>query len=316
MFAPHGYTVEVAGCKVEIVVDSAHALEELRTMSYQATVLEIMIASPVDIHEERLLTQEVIHEWNYTHSTSRKIVLMPVGWDTHSTPAMGHPPQAIINERVLESCDLLIGIFWTRIGTPTTEAVSGTAEEIGRHVMAGKPAMIYFSSRPVALDSVDTDQYEQLKAFEKRCQERGLIESFDSPEEFRQKLTRQLAKTINEDAYIRSLVHAGSDELITDGLASVPTVHTLSNEAQELLVEASKDQEGEIFRHSLDQGIILKTKRKQFGDEHDPRTSAIWKDALKELINAGLLEPYGDKGVIYRVTRHGYEYADRVRVAD
>ena len=120
-------------------------------MSYKATVLEIMIASPGDVQEERLLTQQIIQEWNYTHSTSRQIVLMPVGWETHSTPLMGRPPQAIINERVLESCDLLIGIFWTRIGTPTTEAVSGTAEEIERHVNAGKPAMIYFSSRPVAL---------------------------------------------------------------------------------------------------------------------------------------------------------------------
>ena len=152
------------------------------------------------------------------------------------------------------------------------------------------------------------------------CQERGLIESFDSAEDFRKKLTRQLAKTINEDAYIRSLVHGGPDESISNGSAFLPapnhSVHTLSKEAQELLVEASEDQEGEIFRHSLDQGIILKTKRKQFGDEHDPRTSATWKDALKELIKAGLLEPYGDKGVIFKVTRKGYEHADRVRIAD
>jgi hypothetical protein len=33
---------------------------------------------------------------------------------------MGDEPQKIINKRILKDADLLVGIFWTRLGTPTT----------------------------------------------------------------------------------------------------------------------------------------------------------------------------------------------------
>ena len=45
---------------------------------------------------------------------------MPVGWETHSSPDLGAPAQEQINERILEHCDLLIAVFWTRLGTPTS----------------------------------------------------------------------------------------------------------------------------------------------------------------------------------------------------
>ena len=39
-------------------------------------------------------------------------------------------------------------MFWTKLGTPTGVADSGTVEEIDQFVEANKPAMLYFSSRP------------------------------------------------------------------------------------------------------------------------------------------------------------------------
>src|SRR5437763_1467261 len=126
-------------------------------MSYRADVHRVMIASPGDVLAERQIAREVIHEWNSVHSIDRRIVLMPVGWDTHASPEMGDRAQAIINRTVLADCDLLVAIFWTRLGTPTGVAASGTVEEIEEHLAAGKPAMLYFSSAPVHLDSVDRD---------------------------------------------------------------------------------------------------------------------------------------------------------------
>jgi len=101
---------------------------------------------------------------------------------------MGDRPQAIINKQVLKDCDILIAIFWTRLGSPTGVAASGTVEEIEEHIAAGKPAMIYFSSAPVVADSIDPDQYAALKAFKAECQRRGLIEFYDSLADFREKL--------------------------------------------------------------------------------------------------------------------------------
>jgi hypothetical protein len=39
----------------------------------------------------------------------------------------------------------LIGVFWTRVGTPTGIAESGTLEEIERVAAEGKLVMLYFS---------------------------------------------------------------------------------------------------------------------------------------------------------------------------
>jgi hypothetical protein len=103
-----------------------------------------MIASPSDVSRERRIAREVIAEWNTIHSKDRKTVLMPVGWDTHSVPDTGDRPQAIINGQLLKGSDLLIAMFWTRIGSPTGAAQSGTVEEIEEHIGAGKSAMIHF----------------------------------------------------------------------------------------------------------------------------------------------------------------------------
>jgi len=68
-------------------------------MSYAATVYKVMIASPGDINGERRIVREVIADWNSAHSETRGIVLMPIGWETHSVPDMGGRPQEIINKQ-------------------------------------------------------------------------------------------------------------------------------------------------------------------------------------------------------------------------
>ncbi len=116
-----------------------------RQMSYSASTFNVMIASPGDVASERAIVRDVVYEWNAVNAASRKVVLLPVGWETHSSPEMGATAQTIINRQVLSKCDLLVGVFWTRIGTATEHHLSGTVEEIEGHISAGKPAMLYFS---------------------------------------------------------------------------------------------------------------------------------------------------------------------------
>ena len=127
-------------------------------MSYDAKVFNVMIASPGDVAAERSVIRDVIYEWNAINSQIRNIVLLPVGWETHTSPEMGATPQEIINRQVLLKCDFLVGVFWTRIGTTTTDYSSGTVEEIERHISAGKPTMLYFSSLPASIELVDLVQ--------------------------------------------------------------------------------------------------------------------------------------------------------------
>ncbi len=178
-------------------------------MAYEAAVLPVMIASPGDVFEEREVVRDVVHGWNYVHSLRTGIVLMPTGWETHSSPELGDRAQGLINSRILQKCDLLIGAFWTRLGSPTGEAESGTVEEIRKHVSLGKPAMVYFSRKPVAPESIDAQQYSAVKAFKEECETQGMIWEFDDIIQFRDLLSRQLQVCIYENPYLQSLVPAG-----------------------------------------------------------------------------------------------------------
>src|ERR1700732_2565467 len=154
-------------------------------MPYAATVYNVMIGSPNDVTGERDIAREVIYKWNAAHSESRKIILRPLGWEFDTSPELGDRPQGIINKQVLQKSDLLVAIFWTRIGTPTGQSLSGTVEEIEEHVKAGKAVMLYFSQAPIAPASVDEQQSRALEKFREEIRRRGLFETFKNAEEFR-----------------------------------------------------------------------------------------------------------------------------------
>lgn len=170
-------------------------------MPYDAIVYKVMIASPSDVAHERSIIREIIHEWNTVNSDSRKIVLLPIGWETHSSPTMGDRPQEIINKQVAKDCDILVGVFWTRIGTPTEHHLSCTVEEIEEHIARDKPTMLYFSSVPVIPDSVDQEQYSNLKKFKDSCSTRGIYETYANLNDFKDKFYRHLQIKLNKDQF-------------------------------------------------------------------------------------------------------------------
>lgn len=166
-------------------------------MPRQATVYRILIASPSDVVNERKAIPEVIHSWNAVNSPRRGVILEPVLWETHASPEMGDRPQAIINRQLVEGCDILVGTFWTRLGTQTGKAESGTVEEIEEFLKAGKRVLLYFSSVPIVLDSVDAEQYKKLQEFKKGCQKEGLVFEYESIGDLREQLQRHITSTID-----------------------------------------------------------------------------------------------------------------------
>lgn len=177
-------------------------------MVYTATVLQIMIASPGDVTEERNIVREEIAKWNYVNSLKSKIVLLPTGWETHSSPELGERPQELINKRILKDCDILIGIFWTRLGTPTGKAKSGTVEEIKEHVDAGKPAMIYFSSQPINPSKINHEQYAAVQKLKDSYRPTGLIEEYENLGQFKEKIGRQIQFCLDKNDHIQTIINA------------------------------------------------------------------------------------------------------------
>src|SRR3954451_11661407 len=118
-------------------------------MSFSASTYHVLITSPSDLADEREAATQAIYDWNVQHAAAKGIVLLPVKWETHARPQAGIKPQQAINDQLVGQCDILVGLFWTKIGTSTGVAESGTVEEINQCVSAGKPALLYFSSRPI-----------------------------------------------------------------------------------------------------------------------------------------------------------------------
>jgi hypothetical protein len=268
-----------------------------------------MIASPGDVAEEREIIRSVIHDWNDVNATVSKIVLTPVGWETHSSPELGARAQDLINSRLLNPCDLLVGVFWTRLGTPTGETKSGTVEEIEKHLASGKPAMIYFSSKPVAPESIDAAQFAEVTSFKTRCKERGLIEFFDDAGQFREKFAKQLQLTLIQNEYLRRVAAPPeANASVIEAASSTPTAR-LSEEAGALLKAASKKNDGAILKIAYMGGRVIQAGGETFGGGRG-RESALWEDALDQLINERLVVARGYKGEVFELTHAGWAAAD------
>ncbi|WP_404336604.1 DUF4062 domain-containing protein [Planococcus rifietoensis] len=277
-------------------------------MSYNAKVFNVMIASPNDVASERTIVRDVIYEWNAIHSLTRNIVLLPIGWETHSSPEMGKSPQDVINEQVALKCDLLIGVFWTRLGTPTNGYSSGTVEEIEKHLESEKPAMLYFSSQPVAMNSVDLEQYSELKKFQSSCQSRGLYEEYDSHGDFKQKFFHHLQLKLNEHILFKEAIDFENE--IIESRTPLPK---LSDAARILLKEASLAGDGNILYFRYLDGTDLQVNGKNLISIQDRREVSKWEEALNELLSQELIIERDNKGTVYEITNLGYQIADMIQ---
>ena len=167
-------------------------------MPIETKLYRVLIASPRDVEEERKIVREEIARWNTMHAESMAIVLLPIGWETDATPDSGVSAQAAINRQLVDNCDLLIGIFWTRIGTPTLDAASGTIEEIERASANGKRCIVYFSDKPVSPSNVDQQQYDRLQQYKQNF--KGLRGEYKDIAEFKDIVHRHITKSIQDIA--------------------------------------------------------------------------------------------------------------------
>lgn len=277
-------------------------------MVYKANVLPIMIASPSDVAEQRDGVRSIIENWNFINGYSEKIILMPVGWETHSAPDLAGKAQGIINDRLLADCDLLVGIFWTRLGTATESFESGTVEEISRHTGAGKPAMIYFSDVPVPPRELDTVEYARLQSFRAWCYNQGLVESFSSHAGFCTKFANHLQIQLNSHPYLKGILKNATE---ADLLA--PDFTEMSPDSEVLLLAAADAVDGQVLALSTYGGRHIQIKGQTFGEPSDARSVARWESALNELVDLGYFTPRGAKGQVYQITNAGYLRADQLK---
>ena len=223
-------------------------------MPYPATAFSVLIASPSDVPGERQAVADCLHAWNALNAQESSKVLLPVMWESHSAPSMSDRPQEIINEQMVRSCDMLIGVFWKRLGSPTGKAASGTIEEINWFLRQKKPVMLYFSRAPIDPENIDFEQLKELNSFEESIKTKGLFENYGSTVELQQKLSRQIT-IIMRETNITSVV---------DNKAVRRAI------AQEKADESNENEDKIYLKDYTDKSFIV------------VGNTLAWKDQLKE----------------------------------
>lgn len=161
----------------------------------------IFIASPSDVAKEREAAREVVVSVSQHLGNRGGFVLEPVGWE--DVPADAGRPQALINPRVRE-CDVFLGILWSRFGTETGVAESGTLEEfqeaesVRRQTGVRPTVKVFFCDRAVPIQRLrDADgnrQFEKVQEFRERyiAERRGIAKPYSHIHQFRDLLRQEL----------------------------------------------------------------------------------------------------------------------------
>ncbi len=98
----------------------------------KVSLIKVFIASPGDVSSQRDEIEAIINDWNMHHTDDKEVVLLPIRWENNAVSSyrQNESGQAVINEQLVLSSDLLIALFGNKIGTKTASGKSGTVEEI------------------------------------------------------------------------------------------------------------------------------------------------------------------------------------------
>ncbi|WP_282876465.1 hypothetical protein [Pseudomonas peli] len=169
-------------------------------MPRNETILNVFVASPSDVNDERKALDSIVQELNKTWSKNLNLRLDLLKWETDIHPSFGDYSQNVINEQIDDDYDIFIAIFWSRIGTKTPKAESGTLEEFERayaRYKSDKPTeiMIYFKDQAIPPSRMDPLQLQNIHNLKTSLGEKGgLYWTFETTEEFTSLLRVHLSK--------------------------------------------------------------------------------------------------------------------------
>ncbi|WP_257227555.1 DUF4062 domain-containing protein [Acinetobacter sp. YH16032] len=236
-------------------------------------------------------------------------MLNPVGWETHVAPEMGNHPQVIINKRILDDADILIGIFWTRLGTETGEYASGTVEEITKHISSEKLTSIYICDKPIPPSQI-TEQYQKLQVQVREWMPSGVLNFYNDLLTFKQSIKNHLSIHISQHEYIRSLLTENATSSRSNGVSEKISIEP-SDEMKQILLNAGEHNDDVQFLELLD-GVCFHVGKLDF-KLNEGRELAKWQAALKELVKLNLLIDRGSKGQLFSLTDKGWEAFDQLK---
>jgi internalin A len=196
-------------------VEELHTRMERRESDLnEVRFLRIVVASPADVQPERDVLPSVIDDVNRQVANDRRLHLVLSRWETDTHPGF-HPegPQGLIDPILkITDCDLLVGIFWKRFGTPTADGKTGTEHEFGLAYEAWREErspqiFIYFNQKPYKPElKTDIEQWGKVLEFRDKFPKEGLWWPYKGKVQFERLVRNHLMN------YIRSLTNFSTVE--------------------------------------------------------------------------------------------------------
>ncbi len=264
-------------------------------MARNVSLISIFLASPSDLETERELLKDIVDELNWSICRGKGVRVDLLRWETHSFPGMGVDPQAVINDQIPDDYDIFIGLMWSRYGTPTKRAGSGTEEEFRRALARYRQndesvkIMFYFKDAALPPSQLDPTQIQKIQQFKRELGEEGALYcSFKETQDFGSLVRMHLI------IFIEAWVLRDADLLVTQQ-PSHPSVETPPEvddpgfldciEKFQAEFDSSHISIGRIQSAIQELGAEIGTRTKELGDLRSKSTGADLAAAEKRVIN-------------------------------
>lgn len=167
-------------------------------MPKSQNIYKLVCCGPSDVTKEISLVKQVIEQWNHAIGLDADRFVHFAHWKTDATPDLSDRGQGVINRQIIDKADILVAIFWSRFGTPTGKARSGTEEEILRAIQQNKRVLLYFSDLVSTSKVTDEDQYQKVQQFRSDMSSKGLFFTFQSRREFEKLFSMHLGRALED----------------------------------------------------------------------------------------------------------------------
>ncbi len=313
-------------------------------MSYQATVLSIIIAAPGDTKSATRVIFKAIRNWNAKNAKRYGVILQPEKFDVSSITDKKGAAQKSEIEMLLNDCDMLAGAFWTRTGKTSDVKKICFPDILDEHINSGKPLLLFFSTHPIIDDSANAMQYKKFNEFKEKCRAKNVFETYDDIDELKDKVKASLEQFFSEERFlvaedseietepeieIEAEANIGTEPDIKqepEVMAQAPVammqppkikdkpkeevkIPTLSENAATLLREAVKDAKTLIIRRRKISDTVIMANEKNFVENNDMVDIIRWEAAIRELEYKGLIEDINHGGEYYKLTGEGKRVA-------
>ena len=168
-------------------------------MAYSAMVRRLLISSPSDIPTTDIAAVfQAVNRWNATYGRQFAAAVVPLHWSEHAAARHGAHPQDVLNRQLVAESDAVVALFFCRLGTPTPNAVSGTADEIQAMQNEGGYVAILRRASEMPAD-VDEGQLGALTDFLDSLQQSSLILSYSDENGLQRHVDQILAQLVTRD---------------------------------------------------------------------------------------------------------------------